>query len=99
MDRLAGHHRRYTRKGLAATLVSTGFRIERLEYFNLLGFFGWFVTGRLLRPRDLRDPGLATQIRLFDRLVPALNRIEARVRLPFGQSLLAVAERTERPSC
>lgn len=94
LDALAGHHRRYSRAGLAGALEAAGFRVEQINYFNFLGFFGWFLNGRVLRPRDLRSSSLDWQVRLFDRmLVPMLAGVESWIRPPFGQSLVAIARR------
>jgi hypothetical protein len=55
-----------------------------------MGVFGWTVVVTLLRGRP-RDGAL---LRVFDRFfVPVLRRIEGWVRPPFGQSVLAVAEK------
>ena len=82
------HYRRYSREGMLRRLEAAGFRVEHAEYLNLLGAVGWFVNGRLLRRRMLPK----NQLRIFDLLVPLL-RIERRVRIPFGLSLLTVGRR------
>lgn len=89
-DREIGHFRRYRVGPLTATLRAAGLRPVRVRYFNLLGFFGWLVFVKALRgaPRE----GLP--LKIYDKLiVPVLRRVEARVRVPFGQSVLAVAEK------
>ncbi len=92
LDVLAGHHRRYTRQGLVGALETAGFRVIKMQYLNAIGFLGWFLNGRILRPRDLQSRGLDWQVRLFNRvLVPLLAVVESRVRVPFGQSLVAIA--------
>jgi hypothetical protein len=60
---------------------------------NLLGIPGWVVNGRVLGKRSL--PPL--QLKLFDAVAPALARVEARLPLPVGMNLFAVASRRERP--
>jgi len=64
--------------------------VEHVSYFNSLGIAGWFLNARVLRRRSV--PGV--QARLHDRMVPLL-RIERRLRLPFGMSLLAVGQNAE----
>lgn len=91
LDEAFGHHRRYTKPGLARTLVAAGFSPRVLRYFNGPGALAWLVAGRLLRRRTLR----ARDVALYDRLVvPWLSRLEARWTPPCGQSLLAIAERS-----
>lgn len=85
MDRELGHCRRYGRSRLRQLMERAGLRIERIDWFNRAGVFGWWFNGRVRRvgriPLD--------QLRTFDRLVPML-RLERFLPLPFGQSLIAV---------
>jgi SAM-dependent methyltransferase len=89
-DRALGHYRRYTRKLLRARYASAGFAMRHLEYFNLAGMPGWWVTGRVLR-RDLIPTG---SLALYDMLVP-LFRLERLIPFRVGQSLIAIGERPE----
>jgi SAM-dependent methyltransferase len=87
-DRMIGHHRRYTRRTLAAALAGAGLRTERLHYVNSVGLISWFLMMRCARrvPRD------GTALRCYDAtVIRALARVERHLRPPFGQSLLAVA--------
>lgn len=88
LDRELGHYRRYTRRSLAGVVRSAGFTLRTLRFFNLVGSVGWFVVARLQRRRVIPVSSLLA----FERLVPAL-RLEDHVRIPFGQSLIAVATR------
>jgi SAM-dependent methyltransferase len=85
LDRELGHQRRYTRKSLSGLMREAGFRVERAFYFNLVGTLGWWVNARLRKAP--RIP--LGQVRYFDSLVPAL-RLEDRMPLPFGQSVIAI---------
>jgi SAM-dependent methyltransferase len=85
LDTALGHYRRYTRRSIAEGMRQAGFRVERVFYFNLLGTLGWWLNARI---RKVPRIPLA-QLRNFDRLVPML-RIEDLIRLPFGQSVIAV---------
>lgn len=87
LDRALGHCRRYTRPELIAKLRETGFVLRHLEYFNLAGIPGWWVTGRLLR-RSLIP---TASLRWYDALVP-LFRLERLLPWRIGQSLIAVGE-------
>jgi SAM-dependent methyltransferase len=87
-DRLIGHHRRYTRRTLAAALAAAGLPVERLQYVNSVGLISWFLLMRCARmiPRD----GVA--LRSYDAtVIRAVGWAERFVRPPFGQSVLAVA--------
>jgi SAM-dependent methyltransferase len=85
LDRELGHVRRYTRSSLGQRMREAGFRVEQAFYFNLVGTIGWWVNARLRKvPRIPVE-----QLRYFDALVPML-RLEDRVPLPFGQSVIAI---------
>jgi SAM-dependent methyltransferase len=85
LDKALGHHRRYTRRSIRERMRQAGFRVERVFYFNLLGTLGWWLNARV---RKVPRIPLA-QLRQFDRLVPML-RMEDLIRLPLGQSVIAV---------
>jgi hypothetical protein len=85
LDRELGHHRRYTRRSLAAAFGTAGFEIEDLFWFNRAGVPGWWFNGRVRKVK--RIP--LDQLRAFDGMVPLL-RLERFLPLPFGQSLVAV---------
>lgn len=90
-DQMIGHHRRYRRVQLVERCRSAGFEVIDCRYANLPGFFAWWLVVRLLR-RVPTAGGLST---LYDRwAVPLIRRVETRIRMPFGQSLLLVATRT-----
>ncbi len=89
IDKDFGHFRRYTRPELRKKLERAGFRIARLRYFNLIGYFAWWASFCLLKKRSF-DVG---SVRLFDRVIfPAVHGFESHVFAPpIGQSLMAVA--------
>jgi hypothetical protein len=87
IDRNLGHFRRYSGASVKRLAAHTGLTVERVEYMNLMGFFGWWLNARIFR----RQAQSAWQIALFDKsIAPAMSRIESRFPPPFGQSLLAV---------
>lgn len=93
MDSLAGHFRRYSRSYLRTTLLKAGFHIDRLFFFNSFGALPWFINARLLKPKTLEAQNLNTQLVIYDRyFIPVLRRVEALIKFPFGQSLMAVAK-------
>jgi len=89
LDRGLGHFRRYSREELARKLVSNGFEICYLTYFNPFGILGWFLNGTVLR-RSILPAG---QVRIFNRLVPLFMRIKKVFPVRMGQSLIAVGEK------
>jgi SAM-dependent methyltransferase len=90
IDKDFGHHRRYTKQDLKAKLRKAGFNVLRLNYFNSLGYFAWWLNFCLFKRRGFD----VASVRLFDRAIfPIIHAFETRAcRPPFGQSLLAVAQ-------
>lgn len=92
LDAQAGHYRRYSAAYLRQVLEGAGFTVQALYHFNSIGVLPWFVNARVLK-KSLEADSVNTQITVFDRyIVPVMSRVEAVVRLPFGQSLMAVAQ-------
>jgi SAM-dependent methyltransferase len=84
-----GHHRRYTKKTLAAAYRKAGIEVERLTYVNAPGLLVWIVAMKWFR----RAPSDGILLRAWDNVVvPAARRSEAVKAPPFGQSLLAVGQ-------
>jgi SAM-dependent methyltransferase len=86
-DHAIGHHRRYTLDSARRAFSKAGLAVEELRYVNAPGLIAWTIGMRLLRmsPRD----GLV--VRGWDRaVVPPTRALERRLRIPFGQSVLAV---------
>jgi SAM-dependent methyltransferase len=93
LDRLAGHHRRYTRDGLAELFPADIGTVRRLEYFNPIGGLGWWVNG-LFPHRSLDSRVVNGQLGLFDKYILPASRVANRLtRSFFGQSLLCVVQK------
>ena len=90
LDRHLGHCRRYGKKELKHKLERIGFKVVFLEYFNRMGMLGWFLNSKILRKKRLPS----FQLRIYNLLVP-LFKLEKFLPLPFGTSLLVVAEKSE----
>ena len=92
IDKDFGHFRRHTKPGLRRKLERAGFQVLQLRYYNLAGYFAWWLNFRLLRKRHFH----AGSVRFFDRFIfPAMHGLESRICAPpVGQSLLAIARAT-----
>jgi SAM-dependent methyltransferase len=87
-DRKLGHFRRYRTRDLTAVVRRAGLDVAEHRHVNLPGWFSWLLLVRLLR----REPTSPRLVAIFDRwVVPVVRWVEARVRVPFGQSILLVA--------
>jgi SAM-dependent methyltransferase len=89
IDKDFGHFRRYTYRELNSKLRQSGFTVERLHYFNLVGYFAWWLNFCVLKKRLFERE----KVRFYDRVIfPVVHGFESRLlRPPFGQSLLAIA--------
>jgi 2-polyprenyl-3-methyl-5-hydroxy-6-metoxy-1,4-benzoquinol methylase len=89
LDRQLGHFRRYEKKELAEKLVKASFQLEKLYFFNIVGLMSWILRDKIQRSGGLRP----YQVSLFDTIVPILKRVESKVRMPLGISLIAIAHK------
>ncbi len=88
-DRRVGHRRRYRRSHLAEVVDRAGLGVVEARYVNSLGAIAWWTFARQLG----QVPTQQWSVRLFDRVVPTLRKIESEHPPRFGQSLFCVAER------
>src|SRR6266704_2462523 len=89
LDGQLGHFRRYEKKELGEKLVKASFQIEKIYFFNIIGLMSWIIRDKIQGSGGLRP----YQISLFDTIVPILKRVEAKVRMPLGISLIAIAQK------
>ena len=96
LDTYAGHFRRYRKANLCGLLEDAGLRVVHHTYFNALGIPGWFVFGKLMRPKSLAAPQVNGAIYLFDKLmVSAAALLDYALFHAVGLSVLAVAQKSE----
>ena len=90
IDRLMGHHRRYTLAGLSLKCRSAGFNIRYSSRFDFFGIIPWLVKYRLLRSTTM-ESGL---VKLYDSLVVPVARVaEGIIRPPVGKSIILIGEK------
>lgn len=92
LDAELGHHRRYSKRGLAAAFADAGLELRTLRYANPIGLIGWMYNSHVAKARHHS----LDQVRLFERFVaPWALPLERLIPPPIGSSLVAVA-RTAR---
>jgi hypothetical protein len=90
MDRLMGHHRRYTLAELSLKCRSAGFNIRYSSPFDVLGIIPWLVKYRLLGSTTM-ESGL---VKLYDSLVvPVARVVEGIIAPPVGKSIILIGEK------
>jgi SAM-dependent methyltransferase len=89
IDKDFGHFRRYTIATLSDRLNKSGFLIEKIFYFNLPGYFAWWLNFKILRNRSF-DLG---KVVFFDRYIFRISHFLELIlkRPPIGQSVIAIA--------
>ncbi len=86
-DRKIGHKRRYRPGPLKGLLEKHGFRVERMFYWNLPGFFGW------LGCKLLNKNPVGAANRRTDLLYRMWFSIESRIMIPVGLTLFVKARK------
>jgi SAM-dependent methyltransferase len=89
LDKDFGHHRRYSKAELKQKLERAGFEVLRLNYFNWVGYFAWWLNFCVLKKRGFDTKS----VKFFDGAIfPLVYWCETRLcPPPFGQSLIAIA--------
>ncbi len=88
MDRSFGHFRRYTKHSISNLISSSGFTLLKSEYVNVIGMFGWFLYGKILRKQNL-----PTQLCSKFNLVVPLLKMERPIARFMGLSVVVVARK------
>ena len=91
LDKKIGHYRRYTKKSLQQILEKSGFKVESIRYWNLLGFFGWLISFKLLK----KNFSVINKSWMGNLLGNGL-KIESKIASPFGLTVLVKARKLEK---
>lgn len=83
------HYRRYTRKTVTELFISQQINILQTWYFNLAGILGWFVSGTILRKRQLPSG----QLSFYNKLVPIFRVIDRITLNQAGLSVIIVGQK------
>jgi SAM-dependent methyltransferase len=86
-DRELGHYRRYSGKAVSRLLTNAGLQVFYSGYFNSAGIAGWWFSGSVLKKKII--PG--SQLKIFDRLVPAFRILDQCTKKIAGLSVISVA--------
>lgn len=89
IDKTLGHYRRYTREDLMGIFTDAGFKVKKCFYFNRLGILGWYVSGKIFKQKTINKRSLG----LFNLLYRIYWPFESILKLPFGLSVVVIAEK------
>lgn len=90
LDKNLGHFRRYEKDELSQKLLSSGFVITKIRYFNFVGLLSWMIRDRIERNHLQLSP---KHVALFEAVVPLLKKVESVIPVPLGVSLLCFAQK------
>lgn len=89
LDKKLGHFRRYEKNEFIEELKMSGFIIDEVYFFNILGLLSWIIRDKVEKGHQIKP----YQAALFDLVVPLLKAIESAVKPPIGISLIAIARK------
>ncbi|MBN1156902.1 class I SAM-dependent methyltransferase [Candidatus Woesearchaeota archaeon] len=89
LDREQNHCRRYSRSEIRQKLSDAGFEVESCFMINAIGAVGWFVTGKILKRKELQPSSLG----LFDRIIPLFIKIDKVLKPLVGLSVVCVCRK------
>jgi 2-polyprenyl-3-methyl-5-hydroxy-6-metoxy-1,4-benzoquinol methylase len=83
------HFRRYSRKGIKNIIKKNNLKVEKLFFFNVIGIFGWFLSGKILKKKTIPEG----QMNLFNFLVPVFKLADKIVFRKIGLSVICIAKK------
>jgi 2-polyprenyl-3-methyl-5-hydroxy-6-metoxy-1,4-benzoquinol methylase len=87
-DKELEHYRRYTKASLSE-IISPTFTIIHEQYFNFIGMFGWYFSGRILNKKTIPKG----QMKIYNKLVPIFKIIDKIVLNKMGLSVIKVGRK------
>lgn len=90
LDKNLGHYRRYEKNELESKLSKAGFTVGKITFFNIVGLLSWLVRNWVTKNDNHLNK---SHVKIFDSIVPFLQFIEPKSKLPVGISLIAVARK------
>ncbi|PCH95454.1 MAG: methyltransferase type 12 [Bacteroidetes bacterium] len=88
-DKELGHYRRYTKSALAGIFKENKLDIIHKQYFNFIGIFGWYVSGKLLQNKSIPE----SQMKLYNMLIPISRIIDNIIFNLLGLSTIVVGKK------
>jgi 2-polyprenyl-3-methyl-5-hydroxy-6-metoxy-1,4-benzoquinol methylase len=87
-DKELEHYRRYTKRTLNNLVSKCDFEIIHSQYFNFIGIFGWYMSGKLQGNKTIPK----NQMSLYNSLVPIFKVIDKCVFNSVGLSVISVGK-------
>lgn len=88
-DKELEHYRRYTKKSLKKLISDQKFEIRKATYFNFIGIFGWWLSGKIQKNKTIPKG----QMGLYNKLVPLFKIADYSVFKSMGLSTIVVGKK------
>ena len=89
IDRSLEHYRRYNKKSLSLLFSKNKMTIIKKSYFNFMGIFAWFISGKLQGNKTIPQG----QMKLYNLLVPFFRIIDILTFRRVGLSTIVVGQK------
>lgn len=89
LDSQLEHFRRYNKKSLKAIITANDMHLKKLFSFNVIGIFGWFVSGKLQKNNTIPEG----QMGFFNLLVPLFKLADFFLFRKIGLSVICVSKK------
>lgn len=83
------HYRRYNISSLSHIIEEADMEITHKQYFNMVGIFGWYFSGRILRRKTIPK----NQMAIYNVLVPIFKVIDKMIFNSMGLSTICVGKK------
>lgn len=83
------HYRRYNKESIKKLISNDISSIIEIRFFNFMGIWGWFLVGNIMKKRIIPS----TDMRIYNRLVPAFRIVDKLVMKKVGLSVIAVLKK------
>jgi SAM-dependent methyltransferase len=97
-DKNIGHFRRYSKKTLTKLLNKKDFNVSKSFYWNMLGFFPYFISEKIFKKPLETDLRSSNKLSFFKRLLSRMiffwfKYFENKINFGFGLSLICIAKK------
>lgn len=95
-DKELGHFRRYNKKELIKKIESTGFILEKVIYWNFIGFFPFIFSEKILNKKVYTEMRYSKSwhLKFINKTLNFwFHNIENKIRLPFGLTLIMIVKK------
>lgn len=89
IDSSIGHFRRYDKGNLIQLFQDAGFNVTKARKLNLLGAFGWFISGRIFKDHQVEK----NKIKIFNKISSKILVLERFIEPPLGISILMIGQK------